>query len=76
VHGECVRDEPSHEDKRQDYPMAAEGVEEHVASRNSREERRIKPEEHAHAIRRPEIIFDPLHEAAVEQRLVKNVHNV
>ena len=47
--------------------MAAKGVEEHVACRDSREKRRIKPEEHAHAIRRPEIIFDPLHEAAVEQ---------
>jgi hypothetical protein len=35
-----------------------------------------KPQEHPHVIRRPEIIFDPLHEAAVEQRLVKNVHNV
>ena len=56
--------------------MASEGVEEHVACRDSREKRRIKPEEHPHVIRRPEIIFDPLHEAVVEQRLVKNVNYV
>ena len=56
--------------------MAAEGVEEHVACRDSREEGRIKPGEHAHAIRRSEVIFDPLHEAAVEQRLIEDVHHI
>ena len=56
--------------------MATEAVEEDVGCRDSRKKRRIKPEEHPHVIRRPEIIFDPLHEAAVEQRLVKNVHSV
>lgn len=76
VDGQNVRDEPGHEDERQDDPMAAKTVKEDVADGDRRDERGVEPEKHLHVIRRPKVVCDPFDESAIEERFVKDVHDV
>ena len=56
--------------------MAAKTIKENVANHDRDKKSGIEPEEHAHMIRWPEVVRDPLHKSAVHEGFVKNVNDV
>ena len=76
VDSKHVGDESRQKDEWQDDPMATKTVKEQVADRNRSNGSRVKPEEHPHGIGRPEVVSYPLHKPAVQECLVKDMHNV
>ena len=62
--GEQMGNEPSRPDEPEDDPVASQALEEHAACSDRGG---IEPEEHARALRGPEIVSDPFDKAAIEK---------
>ena len=76
VHRQNVGNESGHPDQWQNDPEAAEAVKENVADCDRSNKRGVEPEEHAHPIRRPEVVCDPFNKPAVERRFIYDVNDI